>query len=41
MGMALTAIPDDRDLLLLDERDVGVLFIIDFHVRTEAPLEWT
>jgi hypothetical protein len=29
MGMALRAVADDRDLLALDEVDVGILIIID------------
>ncbi len=31
MGMALRAVADDRDLLALDEVDVGILIIIDAH----------
>ena len=29
--VALRAVADDRDLLALDQRQVGVFFIIDFH----------
>src|SRR5258708_30776828 len=31
MGVALRAVADDRDLLALDERKVGVLVVIDLH----------
>jgi len=32
MGVALAAIADDGDFLRLDDREIGVGFVIDFHV---------
>ena len=37
-GAALTAIADDGDFLALDEGDVRILLVIDFHGPLLAPL---
>ena len=34
VGMALAAIANDGDLLRLDDREIGVGFVIDFHRRS-------
>ncbi len=36
--VALRAVADDGDLLALDERQVGVFFVIDFHVGFSVKL---
>lgn len=39
MRVALAAIADNGDLLGLDQFQVGILFIVDFHVGSLAPVK--
>src|SRR5262245_51466059 len=39
MRVSLRAVADDRDLLPLDERQIGVFFVIDLHGSLRSPLD--